>query len=167
MSSLFFSNEFKNINIENAKTSSLMKEMQGYKPKTYYNASEPTYTENDIISLNMEYGLNSKSRMDDKCKREMYKTEMCENWVQKGYCIYGSRCKFSHGMTELREKLRIKNFKTKPCVDCAKRGIICAFRSRCNYAHPGEYLRYKFGASYFDREYEFKTNGKVDRGVYL
>ena len=86
--------------------------------------------ENDVVSLeeiDISFELMSE---DGKCKKEMYKTELCQNWLQKGYCIYGSRCKFGHGVDELREKKRVKNFKTKPCVDSAKEGHSCQFKAR-------------------------------------
>ncbi|SJX61733.1 uncharacterized protein SRS1_12717 [Sporisorium reilianum f. sp. reilianum] len=48
-------------------------------------------------------------------KSELYKTEMCRNWEEKGYCFYKDRCQFAHGPSELRPVVRDPRWKTKPC----------------------------------------------------
>jgi butyrate response factor len=44
------------------------------------------------------------------------KTEICKKWEEKGYCEYGEKCLFAHGLTELKSKRRNKNYKTKKCI---------------------------------------------------
>ena len=30
-----------------------------------------------------------------------YKTELCKNWIEVGYCRYKNKCKFAHGQDEI------------------------------------------------------------------
>ena len=45
----------------------------------------------------------------------LYKTEMCKKWLQFGYCRYGDRCQFAHGLAELRPKKVHPKYKTERC----------------------------------------------------
>ena len=31
------------------------------------------------------------------------KVELCKNYMERGHCPYGGRCKFAHGVSELRQ----------------------------------------------------------------
>ena len=31
----------------------------------------------------------------------MYKREMCKNWAEAGFCRYGVKCQYAHGVEEL------------------------------------------------------------------
>jgi len=87
-------------------------------------------------------------------KGALIKTELCENWVQRGHCTYGQRCHFAHGRADIRTRRNICNFKTQPCCDPARSDTkLCLFGKRCNYAHPGEPLRRPQEADYMDEEY--------------
>ena len=46
-----------------------------------------------------------------------YKTELCKNWVDFGYCEFGQECAYAHGYDELNQRARHihKNYKTKMC----------------------------------------------------
>lgn len=75
-------------------------------------------------------------------KGDLFKTELCENWVVRGSCTYGKKCHFAHGHDDLRNRLRVENYKTQPCCDPARSdSLLCLFGKRCNYTHPGEALR--------------------------
>jgi len=61
----------------------------------------------------------------------LYKTELCRQYYEYGYCDYGERCLFAHGKYELK---RIPNFKTKLCSSYHSSGY-CSFGSRCAFIH--------------------------------
>lgn len=66
--------------------------------------------------------------------KELYKTELCESFSTKGYCKYGNKCQFAHGLQELRIKPRATNFRTKPCINWTKLGY-CPYGKRCCFKH--------------------------------
>ena len=39
-------------------------------------------------------------------KLNLYKTELCRSWEEKGTCRYGAKCQFAHGEEELRKVTR-------------------------------------------------------------
>jgi len=104
---------------------------------------------------------------------ELYKTELCANWITTGACSYGSKCNFSHGYEDLRPRKRVENYKSQPCCDPARMGCRrCMYGKRCNYAHPGEALRRPRPAPYFDKDYftELKQDFPKTQypfGIYL
>ncbi|KAI3845044.1 hypothetical protein MKW92_039427 [Papaver armeniacum] len=64
----------------------------------------------------------------------MFKTELCNNWVQTGGCGYGARCRFAHGIRELRPVIRHPSYKTKACTTVL-RGRFCTYGHRCHFRH--------------------------------
>ena len=87
-----------------------------------------------------------------------YKTAMCKNMTDQGYCQHGDSCVFAHSSSELRPKSfggngnmmmeggpplnlakkRRGNEKTVLCHNYSKYGK-CKFGNNCSYAHgPGE-----------------------------
>lgn len=67
-------------------------------------------------------------------KEKLYKTEICRNWEEKGFCYYGDRCQFAHGEHELRQVPRNPLWKTKPCKRFKLYGS-CQFAKRCCFSH--------------------------------
>jgi len=61
-------------------------------------------------------------------------TEMCRNFKERAYCIYGNQCQFAHGRDELRDALRNNKYKTKSCQKYWITGY-CAYGPRCNFVH--------------------------------
>ena len=61
----------------------------------------------------------------------LYKTELCRQYYEYGYCDYGDRCLFAHGKYELK---KIPNYKTKLCASYHSSGY-CSFGSRCAFIH--------------------------------
>ncbi|KAJ2659848.1 hypothetical protein IWW48_003254 [Coemansia sp. RSA 1200] len=74
-----------------------------------------------------------------RIKMQLYKTEPCQNWTLYGVCRYGNLCKFAHGMTEQRSRLRHPMYKTSLCKDFPLGK--CTFGNRCNFAHSLDELR--------------------------
>ncbi|EAR91671.1 zinc finger C-x8-C-x5-C-x3-H type protein (macronuclear) [Tetrahymena thermophila SB210] len=85
--------------------------------------------------------LNQLKKMEQK-----YKTELCKNWVSKGVCQYGQKCRFAHGKEELIERLAMnKNYKTKLCSAYHKEQV-CQYAARCHFKHderPVSEIRYQ------------------------
>jgi len=104
-----------------------------------------------------------RRRMQQKNKA-LHKTELCTYWKLTSTCKYKSKCYFAHGIDELQKRVRVFNYKTRPCADCPSESRKCMFGSRCNYCHPGEAIRRCLDSSYFDKDYfrglrkEFKEN---------
>lgn len=71
---------------------------------------------------------------NEKVNRSLYKTELCESFTTKGYCKYGNKCQFAHGLQELKFKERNNKFRTKPCVNWSKTGY-CRYGKRCCFKH--------------------------------
>jgi len=106
-------------------------------------------------------------------KEDLFKTELCENWIVKGSCSYGKKCHFAHGVDDIRNRLRLDNYKTQPCCDPARLDSrLCLFGKRCNYAHPGEPLRRPMpvpyeDAAYFEQVLKDYGDERYPFGIYI
>ncbi|KAL6901938.1 hypothetical protein ACP4OV_004814 [Aristida adscensionis] len=61
------------------------------------------------------------------------KTELCNKW-ERGACPFGARCRFAHGLQELRPVIRHPRYKTLPCqMFAAASG--CPYGHRCHFRH--------------------------------
>eukprot|EP00826_Nyctotherus_ovalis_P062461 TRINITY_DN9038_c0_g1_i18.p1 TRINITY_DN9038_c0_g1~~TRINITY_DN9038_c0_g1_i18.p1 ORF type:complete len:176 (-),score=30.12 TRINITY_DN9038_c0_g1_i18:129-656(-) len=64
-----------------------------------------------------------------------YKTELCKNWEERGYCPYGAKCRFAHGARELNSKEKINDkYKSKPCQAFFST-MFCSYGNRCLFKH--------------------------------
>jgi len=112
-----------------------------------------------------------RKRIQQKNKA-LHKTELCTHWMLTSTCKYKSKCYFAHGIDELQKRVRVLNYKTRPCADCPPENRKCMFGSRCNYCHPGEAIRRRLDSSYFDKDYfkdlskEFKDN-EYPFGIFI
>ena len=68
-------------------------------------------------------------------QEEKYKTEMCKNWIETGFCRYEQNCRFAHGQHELASvaKPEIKN-KHKVCKSFHQVKH-CMYGVRCVFTH--------------------------------
>jgi len=98
--------------------------------------------------------------------KSLHKTELCTQWALTSTCTYKGKCYFAHGIEELKNRSRVGNFKTQPCVDCPIAEGRCMFGSRCNYCHPGEALRRAFRSMYFDTDYYFNLRNEFPNNDY-
>ena len=55
------------------------------------NSSEENYENGYSQSAN--YPKKNLIKSDER----KFKTEICKNWLEKGKCNYGNRCRFAHG----------------------------------------------------------------------
>uniref|UniRef100_A0ACD5XF27 Uncharacterized protein n=2 Tax=Avena sativa TaxID=4498 RepID=A0ACD5XF27_AVESA len=64
------------------------------------------------------------------------KTELCNKW-ENGACPYADRCRFAHGLQEMRPVIRHPRYKTLPCQMMAAASG-CPYGHRCHFRHsPG------------------------------
>eukprot|EP01023_Acetabularia_acetabulum_P018513 TRINITY_DN1933_c1_g1_i3.p1 TRINITY_DN1933_c1_g1~~TRINITY_DN1933_c1_g1_i3.p1 ORF type:complete len:249 (+),score=40.31 TRINITY_DN1933_c1_g1_i3:218-964(+) len=70
-------------------------------------------------------------------EKQLYKTELCMLWLQKGFCEFGSQCKFAHSEQEKRNVEKNPKYKTKICRHLVENGN-CPFGRRCHFLHPNE-----------------------------
>lgn len=46
-------------------------------------------------------------------EKNKIKTSLCKKWAESGYCPYGYKCQFAHGIAELRCNVGEISYKTK------------------------------------------------------
>lgn len=64
------------------------------------------------------------------------KSQLCKKFVEQGYCPYEKRCKFAHGLQELKKNHQANcKYKTKVCGGFLQQGF-CPYGNRCNFIHP-------------------------------
>jgi len=64
-----------------------------------------------------------------------YKTELCRSYVETGgWCRYGVKCQFAHGVGELRSVDRHPRYKTQLCRTYHTLGF-CTYGQRCHFIH--------------------------------
>jgi hypothetical protein len=69
-----------------------------------------------------------------------YKTELCRNWIEHGFCNYGNKCNFAHGRDELNQKIPCSNkYKSKQCQPFHTKGY-CTYGQRCMFVHEARAL---------------------------
>jgi len=73
-------------------------------------------------------------------KQSLYKTELCQGWMETGSCRYGSKCQFAHGVEDLRPILRHPKYKTEICKTFSNTGQ-CPYGKRCRFVHQLSELR--------------------------
>ena len=94
-------------------------------PFKYIDQRSEVSTDSDDI-----YHLPSFSHHNKK----KAKSSLCRNFCQKGYCPYGYKCQFAHGLQQLKCNTDENAYKTKPCNSYWKKGY-CFYGLRCNFSH--------------------------------
>ncbi|GAA5857325.1 hypothetical protein JCM8547_002221 [Rhodosporidiobolus lusitaniae] len=79
-------------------------------------------------------------------KLNLYKTELCRSWEEKGSCRYGVKCQFAHGIHELREVARHPKFKSEVCRTFWQQGS-CPYGKRCCFIHATGDAAFEGGSS--------------------
>lgn len=64
----------------------------------------------------------------------LYKTELCRSFEDNGSCRYGAKCRFAHGVEDLRHVVRHKKYKTEKCKNYVRDGH-CPYGIRCRFMH--------------------------------
>jgi len=73
-------------------------------------------------------------------KQNLYKTELCQSWMETGTCRYGTKCQFAHGKHEQRPVIRHPKYKTEVCKTFSTTGQ-CPYGKRCRFVHQIYELR--------------------------
>ena len=73
-----------------------------------------------------------------KKENTKYKTELCKNWIEVGYCRYQNRCRFAHGHEE-----HIPTEKPKANKNCKTfhRTMQCSYGVRCIFNHESREMK--------------------------
>lgn len=71
---------------------------------------------------------------------ERYKTEMCHNFKENGFCKYGNKCQFAHFQNEIRTVSRHPKYKTEMCRTYHMTGF-CRYGTRCHFIHDQQELQ--------------------------
>lgn len=101
-------------------------------------SNQPTLTNaiNKLVKLRSQHEDSSNGlgpSLSNK-KTNLYKTELCRSWEEKGTCRYSSKCQFAHGQDELRPVSRHPKFKTEICRTFCLHGS-CPYGKRCCFLH--------------------------------
>jgi hypothetical protein len=67
-----------------------------------------------------------------------YKTELCNKYSETGFCRYGHKCRFAHGVQELRIDERTagdSRYKTQLCKNYHGEKTTCPYGKRCHFIH--------------------------------
>lgn len=68
------------------------------------------------------------------------KVQLCRNFIASGYCPYGGKCRFAHGLKQLLQNSELSsNFRTKNCKAFYVGGE-CRYGDRCNFKHDDRKL---------------------------
>jgi len=83
---------------------------------------------------NRQFVSHRRPQNNRRSNMDLYKTEVCRTWTVLGHCPYGERCRFAHGMRELRKRpARHRNFKRVNCKNFSEG--YCQYNSRCRFSH--------------------------------
>eukprot|EP00768_Dysnectes_brevis_P003759 gnl/Dysnectes_brevis/2672_a3234_835.p1 GENE.gnl/Dysnectes_brevis/2672_a3234_835~~gnl/Dysnectes_brevis/2672_a3234_835.p1 ORF type:complete len:304 (+),score=89.42 gnl/Dysnectes_brevis/2672_a3234_835:151-1062(+) len=72
--------------------------------------------------------------LDRKTRDPRFKTELCNQWLEQGYCQYGDRCRYAHGREQLRTTSQKQPRSKTPCMQFVRTGY-CPFGRRCRFSH--------------------------------
>ncbi len=104
-----------------------------------YDESEQDRLNNFHLQGGDSSGYGMGMHHDDKKSMQLqpadkFKTELCKKFMSFGYCRYGDKCQFAHGMAELRVGNRPKLYKTSRCKSFQETGY-CKYGDRCIFVH--------------------------------
>lgn len=77
---------------------------------------------------------NKQSRapgLEGGVEENRYKTELCRSFRETGVCRYGNKCRFAHGIGELRPRIQPILYKTEKCQNHPN----CKYGPRCRFIH--------------------------------
>ncbi|KAK9729070.1 hypothetical protein K7432_000583 [Basidiobolus ranarum] len=141
----------KNMNIAlplDSQRQMISRQRQDQRPEQRYDQRERSRTEK-LLSTSPNSANNDNP---------LYKTRLCERFETEGFCPYGPKCTFAHGIVELKEKKpqtnekpstvesKIKEsndnplYKTKLCERFMKENF-CQYGPKCNFAHGRDELK--------------------------
>lgn len=107
------------------------------------------------------YGCHQRVNNGYFIQNTKLKSSLCRNYSQKGFCLYGHKCQFAHGIEELRFNSDESVYKTKVCHFFDKNAY-CPYGPRCNYLHTSTNDRSTTRKTFYDgyREIIYGLNQK-------
>lgn len=94
----------------------------------------PLFEPAKILSHSLSTEESPRERLPAASHKE--KSQLCKKFVEQGYCPYERRCKFAHGLQELKKNHQANcKYKTKVCGGFLQDGF-CPYGNRCNFIHP-------------------------------
>jgi hypothetical protein len=89
----------------------------------------------EISTEPLEFDLMEEEQLQKKAiDSRLYKTELCRSFNRTGYCRYGLRCQFAHGIHELRASPRLINAALKIGIE-----MTSSVQSELVSEHDSEY----------------------------
>mmetsp|Transcript_31234 Transcript_31234/g.35558 ORF Transcript_31234/g.35558 Transcript_31234/m.35558 type:complete len:219 (-) Transcript_31234:470-1126(-) len=111
-------------------------------------SSSSTSSQDSTGVTNSPNGCHRKRPAVEADFRIKYKTEMCRNWSENGFCEFEDHCAFAHGPNEIRPKTYLTKFyKTKRCKSFHEYGY-CVYGERCQFLHRQKSFDGQKGAAF-------------------
>ncbi|XP_003739550.1 uncharacterized protein LOC100899350 [Galendromus occidentalis] len=107
-------------------------------PRNLSSSSRPQFKAHGQKSTNLDGPWYRHKTRPPLSNEEKIKSEMCRNLDEKGFCSYGSGCRYAHDKSELKTVIRHPKHKTQLCNDYHGAPALCMFGSRCSYIHESE-----------------------------
>jgi hypothetical protein len=105
----------------------------GNKELRVKNSSTPSVSDSSPESMDID--LIEEEQLQKKAiDSRLYKTELCRSFNRTGYCRYGLRCQFAHGIHELRPSPRLINAALKIGIEMS-----CSVQSELVSENDTEY----------------------------
>ena len=79
-------------------------------------ARDATQHDGVVVLAREKKVVSSLTVEEQLAQQDLYKTELCRSFVETGRCRYGKKCRFAHGIDELRPVLRHPKYKTQICA---------------------------------------------------
>ena len=117
-------------------------------------ARDNAHNDGSVVVLAQETKVVSPLSVEEQlAQQDLYKTELCRSFMATGKCPYGKRCRFAHGIDELRPVLRHPKYKTQICSAFAHTGYcpygISLLISSSKFSHLHKSLYIFISLSYF------------------
>lgn len=107
------------------------------KSQNVQSGEEQTASYSDLQYKKPKKTFNTREARQEYIKSYLAKekTELCKNWETYGWCKFGDRCSFAHGVHELRVRTDMApTFKSKQCKQFSET-MFCPYGSRCQFIH--------------------------------
>ena len=127
----------------------------------------PTKRVDNLYGTTMTAKMIITSDMESKFQTK-YKTELCKNWIEIGFCRYGNNCKYAHGHSEVVLQKLAPTKKDKNCKTFFKTGQ-CPYGTRCQFDHEhrhiSQIMRYHHTAKLITLESLYANS--IDQDTFL
>lgn len=114
--------------------------------------STPFPTPQLLIPKQSSYSVSTEESPRSNPPLNKEKSQLCKRFIENGCCPYQQRCKFAHGLHELKKNHQQNSkYKTKTCGSFLQDGC-CLFGNRCNFIHTSTQIVPKANLRQLDPE---------------